>query len=194
MNKLNKSLKNKGISMKRRGKRPNPLNLTLKNQYKINNLSYETFRKNLKYMQITQINKLYNKIKEENIDFEFDCKILKQEHGRKMIKITSINKKPLSKNLFFYQSTGKSRNNKIKDIWFPCDEVCLSPISKRITKAENRYLYNNRNNLTSQIKKETPSYNPANNEPYLSKYGRFINKENTIISKMLYNGFKCKSK
>ena len=42
------------------------------------------------------------------------------------------------------------------------------------------------------MKKETNKYNPKNNEPYLSKYGRFINKENKIISKMLYEGFKCK--
>ena len=69
--------------------------------------------------------------------------------------------------------------------------VCLSPVSKRITKAKYRYLYNKV--ILHQMKKETPSYKPQNNEPYLSKYGRFINKENTIISKMLYEGFKCKA-
>ena len=199
MSNLSKSLNRfksskQGISMDRRkGRRPPPIKMSLKKDSSNMSFRNQTVRNTLKYMKRSQIDKLYETIKEENVDFEFDCKILAPEHGRKMIQITSINKKPPLKNLFFYQSTGKSRNNNIKDIWFPCDEVCLSPISKRITKAENRYLYNSRSNFTSQMKKETASYKPQNNEPYLSKYGRFINKENAIISKMLYEGFKCKA-
>ena len=191
-NKSFKNSKTSRMSMKRSGKRPSSLTKVIRHPSKKISYKNQSVRNSLKYMQRSHIDKLYKTIKEENVDFEFDCKILAPEHGRKMIQITSINKKTPSKTLFFYQSTGTSRNNNIKDIWFPCDEVCLSPISKRITKAENRYLYNNRNNFTSQIKKETNTYNPKNNEPYLSKYGRFINKENTIISKMLYEGFKCK--
>ena len=110
-----------------------------------------------------------------------------------MVKITAINGKPPKNNLVFYRSKGKSRlNTSIKNIWFPCDEQCISPISKRITKAENQYLANE-NTFNKQMNIEKNTYSPSNNTPFLSKYGRFINKNNAIISKMLGDGFVCKA-
>ena len=47
----------------------------------------------LKHMSISQIKKIYDDIKKENLDFTFDCKILPSVHGRDMVKINSINGK-----------------------------------------------------------------------------------------------------
>lgn len=187
--KLNTQIKRKGLSMKKSDKKQASLlfSANKKKKSKIRNNKCVSAR-SLKNMTMSHINKLYKSIQKENLNFEFDCKILVPELGRKMIKITSINKKPPPKDLFFYQS----RNNKTKDIWFPLQEDYISQISKKIKKAENRYLYNNINNFNTQIRNENKFYNPKNNQLYLSKYGRFINKENIIISKMLFEGFKCK--
>lgn len=151
-------------------------------------------RYRLKHMDKKQIDKIYDDIKSENIDFTFDCKVLASVHGRDMVRITSINGNPLDNELIFYRSSGVSRfNSSIKGIWFPCgDKTCISPISKRITKAEDKYLLSN-SRLTSQVNLENNAYNPTNEMPYLTKYGRFINKNNAIISKMLGEGFVCKS-
>ena len=145
-------------------------------------------------MSIKQINKIYDELKKENIDFTFDCKVLASFHGRDIVKITSINEKPLETDLFFYKSSGISgMDNSIKDIWFPCGEKCVSKYSQRITKAEDKFLLNEMM-LESQLNSETNSYNPKDNMPYLTKYARFINKQNALISKMLGEGFDAKCK
>jgi len=186
----------KGKSLKK--KRPGPIVLspsTFTELMKPQSFSKKNSVKySLEHMQKAHIDKIYNGIRKENIDFTFDCKVLEQVHGRDMVKITSINSKKIKGNLVFYRSSGKSRQDtSIKNIWFPCgDKSCVSPISKRITKAENKYLLNN-SKLVSQVNKESNTYNPTNNTPYLSKYGRFINKTNAIISRLLGNGFVCES-
>jgi hypothetical protein len=150
----------------------------------------------LKHMSTSKINKIYSEIDKEKIEFSFDCKIMGQEDDREMVEITAINRKKLLKKLVFFKSTGESRltfagtNSNTKNIWFPCDDICISPMSKRITKAENRYLSIN-NNLSNQLKLETKGYTPKNNQPFLNKYGRFINKQNAIISNLLGKGIKC---
>ena len=110
-----------------------------------------------------------------------------------MVRITSVNGKETN-GLVFYRSSGVSRlDSSIKDIWFPCGEkTCVSPISKRITKAEDKYLLSN-SILSSQVNLENNTYDPTNEMPYLTKYGRFINKNNAIISKMLGEGFVCET-
>ena len=133
-------------------------------------------RYRLKHMDKKQIDKIYDDIKSENVDFTFDCKVLASVHGRDMVRITSINGNPLDNELVFYRSSGVSRfNSSIKGIWFPCgDKTCISPISKRITKAEDKYLLSN-STLTSQVNLENNAYDPTNEMSYLTKYGRFIN-------------------
>ena len=150
-------------------------------------------RYRLKHMDKKQIDKIYNDIKKENVDFTFDCKVLAPVHGRDMVRITSVNGKETN-GLVFYRSSGVSRlDSSIKDIWFPCGEkTCVSPISKRITKAEDKYLLSN-SILSSQVNLENNTYDPTNEMPYLTKYGRFINKNNAIISKMLGEGFVCET-
>ena len=185
--------------LSKRYKRPPPL--FTKEQYETLLSQPKTFSKkndvlyNLKHMSIKQINKIYYELKRENIDFTFDCKVLASFHGRDIVQINSINGKPLENNLFFYKSSGVSRMDKsIKDIWFPCGEKCVSPLSQRITKAEDNFLLNEMM-LESQLNSETNSYKPSDNIPYLTKYGRFINKQNALISRMLGEGFyaKCKA-
>ena len=156
-------------------------------------------RYDLKHMSRSKIYKIYRDIEKEKLDFSFDCKIMATIHDRDMVNITSINGKKLTKNLVFFKSTGSSRmtfagtNSNTKNIWFPCDDICLSPLSQRITKAENRFLTESSNNFARQMNLENNTYIPKNNQPFLSKYGRFINKQNAMISKMLGEGFKCKA-
>ena len=99
-NKSLKKSKTSGMSMKRRGKRPPPLTKVIRPPSKKISYKNQSVRNSLKYMQRSHIDKLYKTIKEENVDFEFDCKILAPEHGRKMIQITSVNKKTPPKNIF----------------------------------------------------------------------------------------------
>ena len=193
--KTHKVGKGKNTPLKKyKRRRPPPLEFFKSEQPKNKKFSKKNSVKySLKYMPIQQIRKIYDSIKKQNIDFTFGCKILPSVHGRDMVKITSINGKKLYNDLVFYKSTGTSRNNNsLKNIWFPCGEQCISPISKRITKAENKFLLRN-NNLQNQVNIENNSYRPNNNTPFLSKYGRFINKNNAMISKMLGEGFVCKS-
>jgi len=182
----------------RRARRPPPL--FTKEQYETLLSKPKTFSKkndvlyNLKHMSIKQINKIFDELKRENIDFTFDCKVLASFHGRDIVQINSINGKPLETDLFFYKSSGVSRMDKsIKDIWFPCGEKCVSPSSQRITKAEDKFLLNDMM-LESQLNSETNSYKPEDNIPHLTRYGRFINKQNAFISKMLGEGFDAKCK
>jgi hypothetical protein len=198
-NLLKKNIRGGGNNQSKRRKKPNlpPLKFSSK-EYTDMMAPKEFLKKNsvkysLQHMQKNQIDKIYNDIRKESLDFTFDCKVLASVHGRDMVKITSINSKDLKDDLVFYRSSGVSRlNSSIKDIWFPCGRTCISPISKRITKAENKYLMNN-NILSLQVDKEDNSYKPTNNSVHLSKYGRFINKNYAIISKMLGEGFVCKS-
>ena len=171
----------------RRAKPPPPLSQLL-NQSKSNNANH--VKESLKRMSRKMIDKIYQDLDKEKIKFTIDCKILPSAHGREMVEIVSINGKPQS-NLFFYKSSGTSRgDNAIKNIWFPCGDTCLSPRTKRITKAENRFLSNNMA-LRSQVSLENNAYAASNNGPHLKKYARFINKNNALISKMLGEGFKC---
>ena len=172
-------------------------NTNSKSKSSLKNNATEKHFYDLKHMSKSKINKIYSEIDKEKLDFSFDCKILGQEDDREMVEITAINTKELLKKLVFFKSTGESRltfagtNSNTKNIWFPCDEICISPLSKRITKAENRYLKENTNNLSNQLKIETKGYTPKNNQPFLNKYGRFITKQNAIISKLLGKGIKC---
>ena len=175
----------------------NPKSKSKKKSPSNNNLNQ--LRHDLKYMSKSKINKIYREIDKEKLDFSFDCKIMGPEYDREMVNITSINGKKLTKNLVFFKSTGESRltfdgtNSNTKDIWFPCDDICLSPLSQRITKAENRFLTESKDNLETQMSLEKNTYKPKNNQPFLNKYGRFINKQNAMISKMLGEGFVCEA-
>ena len=153
-------------------------------QKQINSVTY-----NLKHMSGAFIKRIYDELSKEDLDFTFDCKILEPVSGRDMVQIMAINGTKLHHNLIFYKSSGTSRgNHTIKDIWFPCGSC--SPHERRITKAEDIYL-GSYNDLVAQVDLENNAYAPKNNEPHLKKYGRFINKTNAIISKMLGEGFKC---
>lgn len=174
-------------TVKRKG-RPAPLPIILNRSKSNNNANH--VKNSLKRMSRKKIDKIFQDLDKQKIKFTFDCKKLPSAHGREMVEILSINGKPQS-NLFFYKSSGTSRgDNAIKNIWFPCGDTCLSPRTKRITKAENRFISNN-SVLRSQVSLENNAYVANNNGPHLKKYGRFINKNNALISKMLGEEFKC---
>ena len=148
-------------TVKRKG-RPPPLPIILNRSKSNNNANH--VKNSLKRMSRKKIDKIFQDLDKQKIKFTFDCKKLPSAHGREMVEILSINGKPQS-NLFFYKSSGTSRgDNAIKNIWFPCGDTCLSPRTKRITKAENRFLSNN-SVLRSQVSLENNAYAASNNGP-----------------------------
>lgn len=131
-----------------------------KSKFNYNNIILNT--PNISKKEIINI---YDKINMTNIDFTFDCKILPTIKGIKMVKIIYINSSQLDNDLIFYKLPSSYKlNNAIKNIWLPCNKNCLK-------KSKSKSKINT-------------------NKKYSSKYGVFMNKNNVIISKLLFKGFK----
>lgn len=115
---------------------------------------------------------LYNIIYNDNKNrkFEITYKVVKINK----ITLLDSNTKTFD-HLYFYQSKGISRNYNTKDYWFPTDnspfQLDLNGNLDRLSKLEDNILVSKYNH----------------NQYNISKYGRFLTEENSLISKYLFN-------
>ena len=194
---------------KRSGKTIQVLSLKKKPKSRNNGLLTHTHINKLKYMNRKQINTIISEISDEELITDMDLEIITNDKvyntlnasskfiynqrknrnetynlERKIVAVKKIRyngiEKIFSPNIYFFKSTGTSRNVNTNDIWFPTDKYPLSLGFKknndRVTKLENSI-------LMSQIV-------PNDNNINIDLYGRFLTKENLLISKFLSENLK----
>lgn len=146
----------------------------------------------LKYMTKSQVNEIYEnhelELESKHTDLEFEKNpitkiprdtIYDYSKHRPYVKVIKIGDIILAPPIYFYKSTGTSRDNPYddppKDIWLPCGSKLfnINPLNNklRINKLEDEYIKN--------PKKIIDEYDT------LVVYMRFINKTNAKISKKL---------
>lgn len=138
---------------------------------------------NLKMMDRKQINEIFDNIFITSKE-DFLVERVKDE-DREVVRIIL----PITKQgTLFYKSTGTSRGiPDIKDIWFPLYKIDYSPLKEhKFVKAEAKYISAWNNFLMGDMKEDTISLvREIVTNPDIYKYGRFLDKENAKISKML---------
>ena len=94
-----------------------------------------------------KIYNIYNSIKNENLDFTFDCKILPTLRGIKMVNITYINNKEIDKDLIFVKlSESSNLKNTIKNIWVP-----YNSLKNNISNSKYSIFMNKNNAIISKL-------------------------------------------
>lgn len=136
----------------------------------------------LKHMNRDQIVKLYEEFNKEIDELKIEYTII-DDKDREIIEILLPDKLAGIK---FYRSTGTSRDSSLKGLWFPTSG---KDFSGRLEKLEDKYLsaieYFKKNNKPEQdiLIKEMLS------NDIILKFGRFITKDNLLISGYLYKNF-----
>jgi hypothetical protein len=134
-------------------------------------------------MEIIDDDNLYNHLDNStktSYNIKFTKSKKKYELKRLVLKINSITfeskkKKIFDPPIFFFKSTGTSRNVDTKDIWFP---TAANPVHIDILSGDNRITKLEDTILMSGII-------PKDNSINIDEYGRFLTLENAIISKYL---------
>ena len=149
----------------------------IKTQLSGEDIKVKNFKNNLRYMSAKTIDKIY-----EQLDIsEFNPSLeSKEKIGNRDIIKAEVG----GKSVYFYKSSGESRiGMNTVNYWFPCLGDCSQPINpftgkkeNRIRKLEDIYLNKEDKDIIEELK----------NNPDMEKYGRFITKENAMISKKLF--------
>lgn len=135
----------------------------------------------LQQMNKPQINKLFEEINTDTIT-KINYALIGDYSGRKIIYVISFNRNTdeIPINMFFYSSSGISREGTdIKDYIFPCTGFSEAIREIKIDKLEDEYIH-------KYIREESSDVRDMKEEEELLKYGRFINLNNTIVGKILY--------
>ena len=133
----------------------------------------------LKYMNSSHVERIYGDLTDTDNITTLSYQNIGMYGDRHIIFVTKYYNNGSEKNIvsggqLFYKSSGTSRGTGLKGVWLPCNGIIQELFSEdtRLAKPEDKYLFNLQ-------RKSMDIYQN------IIKYGRFITKENAMISKFL---------